>query len=237
LRLRLALGMVAPARRRLMKVLILGATGMVGQGVLRECLAAPDVEKVVTLGRRPTGLQATKLVDLVSRELDQLPDVLRPEVDGLDACFYCLGVSSAGMEEPTYRHLTFDLTLGLARPLSQRNPRVTFVYVSGAATGLGSPLMWARVKGETEAALQALPFKAAYALRPGVIAPAHGERSGVFSYRAFYTVAAPVLAALRVLSPGLLLTTETVGRAMLRLGREGWPTPVLEKADILKAGA
>jgi len=219
-----------------MKILILGAAGMVGQGVLRECLAAPDVERVIALGRRPTGVVHPKLVDRVATRLDRLPEDLAPDVEGLDACFYCLGVSSGGLDEASYRKLTFDLTLGLARALSERNPRLTFVYVSGAATRVDSPMMWARVKGETEAALFALPFKAAYALRPGVIAPAHGERSGVAAYRAFYLLAAPVLAGLRTLAPGLLLTTETVGRAMLRLAREGWPTPVLEKADILKAG-
>lgn len=220
-----------------MKVVVLGATGMVGQGVVRECLAAPDVETLVTLGRRPTGLAAAKLVERVAPELDRLPDVLLPDVAGLDACFYCLGVSSAGLDEATYRKLTFDLTLGFARALSARNPRLTFVYVSGAATGVDSPMMWARVKGETEAALRALPFKAVYCLRPGVIAPAHGERSGVPSYRIFYQLAGPVLAALRLVAPGLLLTTETVGRAMLTLARKGWPTPVLEKADIFKAGS
>jgi uncharacterized protein YbjT (DUF2867 family) len=220
-----------------LKILILGATGMVGQGVLRECLAAPDVEKVVTLGRRPTAIVHPKLVDRVAPELDRLPEVLLPDVDGLDACFYCLGVSSAGMDEATYRRLTFDMTLGFARPLSERNPRLIFVYVSGAATGLDSPMIWARVKAETEAALIALPFRAAYGLRPGVIAPAHGERSGVPAYRAFYTVAGPFLRVINALAPGLLLTTETMGRAMLRLAREGWPSSILEKADLMKAGA
>ena len=218
-----------------MKILILGATGMVGQGVLRECLAAPDVGRVVALGRRPTGVTHPKLADFVAAELDSLPDALLPDVEGLDACFYCLGVSSGGLDEATYRKLTFDLTLGLARALSQLNTCITFVYVSGAATRIDSPMMWARVKGETEAALFALPFKAAFALRPGVIAPAHGERSGVAAYRVFYTIAGPVLAGLRTLAPSLLLTTETIGRAMLRLARQGWPGPVLEKADILRA--
>jgi uncharacterized protein YbjT (DUF2867 family) len=219
-----------------MNILILGATGMVGQGVVRECLAAPDVERVVTLGRRATGVSHPKLVDRVAADLGRLPEALDADVDGLDACFFCLGVSSAGMDEATYRRLTYDLTLGFARPLSARNPRITFVYVSGAATGVDSSMMWARVKGETEAALIALPFKATYCLRPGVIAPAHGERSGVAAYRAFYALAGPALAALRTLAPNLLLTTETVGRAMLKLARDGWPTPILEKADISEAG-
>ncbi len=133
-----------------MKVLVLGATGMVGLGVLRECLAAPDVKKVATLGRRSAGRVHPKLDSHVTSALDNLPDTLLSQFDGFDACFFCLGVSSSGMDEATYTRLTHDLTLGVASPLAARNPGMTFVYVSGAGTGSASRTMWARVKGETE---------------------------------------------------------------------------------------
>ncbi len=215
-----------------MKVLVLGATGMVGLGVLRECLAAPDVEEVATLGRRSAGCIHPKLDSHVTRTLDNPPDTLLSKFDGFDACFFCLGVSSSGMDEATYIRLTHDLTLGVASPLAARNPGMTFVYVSGAGTDSASRTMWARVKGETEADLIVLPFRATYCLRPGVILPAHGERSGVASYRIFYRIAGPVLHAARRLAPRHLLTTETIGRAMLSLAREGWPSPILEAPAI-----
>lgn len=215
-----------------MKVLILGANGMVGQGVLRECLAASDVTTVATLGRRPAGRSNPKLASHVTRMVDALPDRLLAQFDGFDACFFCLGVSSSGMDEAAYTRVTRDLTLGLAGPLAKRNPGMTFVYVSGAGTDPASRAMWARVKGETEAALIALPFRATYCLRPGVILPAHRERSGVASYRLFYRIAGPALRAVRRFAPRHLLTTETIGQAMLSLARTGWPRPILEYPDI-----
>jgi uncharacterized protein YbjT (DUF2867 family) len=218
--------------RPAMKVLILGATGMVGQGVLRECLAATDVTQVATLGRRPVGRTHPKLADHVTPTLDDPPDTLLAQFSGFDACFFCLGVSSSGMDETTYAKMTRDLALGFAGPLAARNPGMTFVYVSGAGTDPDSRTMWARVKGETEAALIALPFRAAYCLRPGVILPANGERSGVTSYRLVYRFAGPVLRLARRFAPRHLLTTETIGRAMLSLARSGWPRPILEAPDI-----
>jgi uncharacterized protein YbjT (DUF2867 family) len=216
-----------------MNVLIYGATGMVGQGVLRECLLAPDVAQVQTVGRTPTGQQHPKLKELVQRDLfDSLPVVA--ELAGFDACFFCLGVSSAGMTEADYTHLTYDLTLGVAQTLASLNPGMTFVYVSGAGTD-GSEQkgsMWARVKGRTENALQRLPFKGVYLFRPGVIQPLHGTRSKTASYQLFYSLSKPLLSPLRALFPNMILSTEIMGQAMLAVARRGAAKAVLETPDI-----
>lgn len=216
-----------------MNVLIFGATGMVGQGVLRESLLAADVQKVVTVGRGASGVSHAKLNDLV------LPDLMHYEgldqqLQGFDACFFCLGVSSAGMDEAEYSRLSYELTMQAARALARLNPRMTFIYVSGAGTDSTEQgkTMWARVKGRTENALQKLGFKAVYLFRPGVIQPLHGARSKTASYRILYQVAKPLLPLLRALWPKQILTTESVGLAMLEAVRHGAPQAVLETADI-----
>ncbi len=212
-----------------MKVLLFGATGMVGQGVLRECLLAPDVERVLAVGRAGTGKKHEKLRELTPEDLFDLAPV-EEELRGFDACFFCLGVSAAGMAERDYRRVTFDLTLGAARTLARLNPRMTFVYVSGAGTG--GRAMWARVKGETEAALLELPFQAAFMFRPAFIQPMHGVVSRTRLYRIVYAVLGPLYPLGKAVFPGLVTTTENVGRAMLRVARRGAPRPVLENADI-----
>ena len=170
-----------------MKVLLFGATGMVGQGVLRECLLAPDVERVQTVGRSATGQQHAKLGALVHPDLWDYSSI-EPELTPFDACFFCLGVASSGLNEAEYTHLTYDLTLAAATTLARVNPAMTFIYVSGMGTDASEKgrLMWARVKGRTENAVRRLPFKAAYAFRPGVIQPLHGITSRTPSYRNFY---------------------------------------------------
>jgi uncharacterized protein YbjT (DUF2867 family) len=216
-----------------MKVLIYGATGMVGQGVLRECLLAPDVTLVQTVGRTPTGQQHPKLREVVQRDLfDSLP--VAAELSGFDACFFCLGVSSAGMTEADYAHLTYDLTLAVAQTLAGLNPGMTFVYVSGAGTDSSEQKgsMWARVKGRTENALQRLPFKGVYLFRPGVIQPLHGIRSKTGSYQLFYSLSKPLLSPLRALFPNTILSTEIMGQAMLAVARRGAAKAVLEAPDI-----
>jgi uncharacterized protein YbjT (DUF2867 family) len=216
-----------------MNVLIFGATGMVGQGVLRECLQAGDVDRVMTVGRSDSGAQHPKLRGLV------VPDLMRyhgleSDLQGFVACFFCLGVSSVGLDEAQYTRLTYDLTLAAAEVLVRLNPQMTFVYVSGAGTDSTEQgrSMWARVKGRTENALQRLPFKAVYLFRPGMIQPLHGERSKTTSYRVIYTLARPLLPLLRALFPRQVLTTESVGRAMLAVARHGAPKSVLEAGDI-----
>jgi len=206
---------------------------MVGQGVLRECLLDPDIEAVQTVGRSPTGVHNPKLREIVQPDLYHYSSI-EAELKGFDACFFCLGVSSAGMSEQQYENLTYTLTLAAAEPLSLLNPAMTFVYVSGAGTDSSENgrMMWARVKGRTENALLRLPFKAAYMFRPGIIQPVHGARSKTTAYRVGYALAKPVLPLLRRLFPRYILTTEEIGRAMIQVAKRGAPKNVLESWDI-----
>jgi uncharacterized protein YbjT (DUF2867 family) len=219
-----------------LNVLIFGATGMVGQGVLRECLAAPDVGVVKTIGRTPTGQRNLKLQELVHAEMWQY-DGIDDELTGFDACFFCIGVSSAGMDEQKYTRLTYDLTLAAARKLVQLNPQMVFVYVSGVgadSTGK-SRVMWERVRGKTENDLLALPFRAVYILRPGMIQPLDGIRSKTPAYRIFYSLMKPVLPLLRAALPDQVITTAQVGKAMLNLVRRGAPERILDSRAINQA--
>jgi uncharacterized protein YbjT (DUF2867 family) len=216
-----------------MKVILFGATGMVGQGVLRECLLEAGIESVLAVGRSPTGQRHAKLREILRDDfLDY--SAIESELTGHDACFFCLGVSSVGMSEERYRHLTYDITLAAASTLAKLNPRMVFVYVTGRGTDSTErgPLMWARVKGKTENDLLKLPFKAAYMFRPAAIQPLHGIRSKTAWYQAAYVVAAPVLTLLNRIAPQYVTTTEQVGRAMIKVARDGYPRPVLESEDI-----
>lgn len=216
-----------------MKVIIFGASGMVGQGVLRECLLDPGVQRVLSVGRSASGQQHAKLHELVHADLWHY-DTIEAELQPYDACFFCLGVSSAGLSEADYTHITHDATLAAATTLSRLNPQMTFVYVSGAGTDSTEKgrSMWARVKGRTENALLRLPFKAAYMFRPAGIQPLHGIQSKTRSYRLLYTLSGPLLPLLHRCFPAALTTTEQVGRAMLIVARRGAPGPILEAADI-----
>jgi uncharacterized protein YbjT (DUF2867 family) len=216
-----------------MRILLFGATGMVGQGVLRECLLDTDVHKVVSVGRRPVEQLYSKLKNVT------LPDMYdyskaRKELTGFDACFFCLGTSSAGMSEADYRRVTYDLTLAAAKALARWNPRMTFVYVSGQGTdetGNGSS-MWARVKGETENALLKLKFKGAYMFRPGLIQPMHGAVSKTKLYHLFYSTMGWLFPLLHRLFPCHITTTERVGRAMLKVAKKGYSKKRLGTPDI-----
>jgi uncharacterized protein YbjT (DUF2867 family) len=215
-----------------MNVLLLGATGMVGQGVLRECLEDPRVRQVVVIGRSSTGRHHPKLREIVIQNLFDL-SAIEPDLPALDACFYCLGVSAVGMSEEKYARVTYDLTLSVAGMLARRDPAVVFIYVSGAGTDdtERGRVMWARVKGRTENALLRLPFRA-YMFRPGVIIPMHGIRSRTRLYRVLYVVLAPLLPLLKRLAPDHVTTTERVGQAMITVAATGAPKRVLETADI-----
>lgn len=221
-----------------MNILIFGATGMVGQGVLRECLLAADVGRVVAVGRTATGLDDPKLLDLVHKDMFDY-SAITPQLQGFDACFFCLGVSSFRMEEADYKRITYDLTLAAATVLAPLNPGMTFTYVTGAGTDSTAQgrVMWARVKGATENALLALPFKAAYMFRPGMIEPMHGVRSKTKVYDAAISVLGPVLGLARRVWPDKITTTEKVGRAMLAVARHGAPKTVLNPMDINALGA
>jgi len=216
-----------------MKVVLFGATGMVGQGVLRECLLDPEIESVLAVGRSPTGQRHAKLHEIVHNDFLDFSRI-ESQLAGYDACFFCLGVSSIGMSEERYRRLTYDITLAAARTLAKLNPQMVFIYVTGRGTDSSErgKLMWARVKGKTENDLLKLPFKAAYMFRPAGIQPLHGIRSKTGWVQAIYVGTAPLLSLLNRLTPTYMTTTEQVGRAMIKVARDGYPKPVLESDDI-----
>jgi uncharacterized protein YbjT (DUF2867 family) len=220
-----------------MKVILFGATGMLGQGVLRECLLDPGVDGVLSIGRRACGVTDAKLREIVRAGLADLSTV-EGELGGYDACFFCLGTSSAGMSEADYRHVTYDVTLAAARAIVKQSPGLTFVYVSGAGTDSTEKgrTMWARVKGATENALLAMPFKAAYLFRPAYIQPMHGAKASGRGTRVMYAVLGPLYPVWKTLAPRYVTTTEEVGRAMLRVAREGAPKRLLESVDIAALG-
>ncbi|MFF2847049.1 epimerase [Streptomyces sp. NPDC058001] len=254
-----------PTTRKLgtrMKAIIFGATGMVGQGVLRECLRDPAVTEVLAIGRTPTGVDHPKLREITDPDVarlmarygsaaeeaagsadanepaadesaDELPSELSGELSGYDACFFCLGVSSVGQSEEAYRRVTHDLTLTAARTLSAANPNLTFVYVSGQGSDSSEQgrVMWARVKGETENHLLALPMNT-YLFRPGYIQPLHGITSKTPLYRALYAVARPLYPLIRRLAPSHVTTTEQLARAMINIATTGAPQRHLDSRRI-----
>ena len=215
-----------------MKVLVFGATGMVGQGVLRECLRDQEVELAVTVGRTATGARDAKLREIVHGDLSSYAGIER-ELTGFDACFFCLAVSSSGMKEAEYERVTYGLTLAAAEMLSRVNPGMTFIYVSGAGTDSSERgrIMWARVKGRTENALLRLPLKA-FMFRPGLIEPLDGIQSKTAVYRVFYKLGGPLLPVLRWALPNQVVTTREIGRAMLAVARRGYEKRILEAKDI-----
>jgi uncharacterized protein YbjT (DUF2867 family) len=220
-----------------MNIVLFGATGMIGQGVLRECLRDPDVQLVQTVGRTPAGTQSPKLKEVIRKDLFDYAE-MESQLRGFDACFFCLGVSSSGMNEADYTRITHDIALAAAQTLVRLNRQMTFVFVSGAgsdSSGRGR-MMWARVKGKTENALLALPFKAVYVFRPGIIQPLHGIRSKTAGYRLFYAFTKPLLPMVRILLPNYVLTTEQIGRAMLVAAKHGACKRVLESPDIRALG-
>jgi uncharacterized protein YbjT (DUF2867 family) len=215
-----------------MKVILFGATGMVGQGVLRRCLLDPDVESVLSIGRKPSGVSHPKLRDLVRPDMFDF-NAGAEELNGYDTCFFCLGVSSVGMNEAEYTHLTYDLTLGWAQALVRVNPAIRFLYVSGMGTGGKS--MWARVKGRTENDLISF-LPESIMIRLGALRPMHGERSKSPGGGVLLTVMSPFWPILQWLWPNGVITTEELGRAMILAARKGGPKRVLEGADLVALG-
>ncbi|SMD23889.1 Rossmann-fold NAD(P)-binding domain-containing protein [Kibdelosporangium aridum] len=211
-----------------MKVIVYGASGMVGYGVLRECLLDPDVEQVLSVGRRPLGQQHEKLTEAV---LPDLTDQSAVDFAGYDACFFCLGVSSAGMSEDAYRRVTYDITMAAANPLHEANPDACFIYVSGMGTDSTEQgrTMWARVKGKTENDLLKL-YANAYMVRPGFIEPKHGATSSTTAYRIAYTILRPVFPLIRRMKA--VTSTEQIGKAMLALAKHGGDKKILYPQDI-----
>ena len=215
-----------------MKVLLFGSTGMIGQGVLLECLRDTGVEQVTTLGRTATGTLNAKLREIVHKDLESYAG-MEETLSGYDACFFCLGVTSSGMKEPAYERITYRFTLAAAETLSRVNPGMTFIYVSGSGTDSTEKgrIMWARVKGRTENALLRLPLNA-YMFRPGFIEPLDGIQSKTPSYRLFYKLAGPLLPVLSSALPSRILSTREIGQAMLAVARNGYAARILETRDI-----
>jgi uncharacterized protein YbjT (DUF2867 family) len=220
-----------------MKVIVFGATGMVGQGVLRECLLDPRVSEVVTIGRNATGRHDPKLREVVHADLYDLSGIAA-DLENTDATFFCLGISSVGKGEEEYRRITYDLTMAAAQPIAAANPDSTFIYVSGAGTDSTEKgrTMWARVKGATENAVFALPFHG-YAFRPGYIHPMHGVKSRTRLYQALIVAFKPLYPILRRVAPKWTTTSEQLGKAMITVAVDGWPKQILDPPDINEAAA
>jgi uncharacterized protein YbjT (DUF2867 family) len=221
-----------------MKVILFGATGMVGQGLLRECLLDPTIEHVLSIVRTPTGQKHAKLTELVHKDFLDYSSI-ESQLTGYDTCFYCLGVTSSGMSAGDYSRVTYDMTMAAAQTLARLNPATTFIFVSGTGTDSTEkgPTMWARVKGKTENALLRLPFKAAYMFRPAGIQPLHGIKSRTAGYRITYALAEPIFPLLKLLLPNYITTTEHLGRAMIRVAQCGFPKRILEARDINQVSA
>lgn len=221
-----------------MKVLIFGATGMVGQSVLIECIQDPNVEMIQTIGRSITGIHNKKLHEIKHTNLFDLEEI-ENKLTGFDACFFCLGVSSFRMTEEQYSRITYDLTLTIAKTLSKLNPNMTFIYVSGSGTDSteNGRTMWARVKGKTENELLKLPFKATYMFRPGGIIPQKNVKSKTKLYQIIYDVTKPLYPILKKVFPNSITSSEQVGRAMIQIAKSGYHTPIIESKDINSAGS
>jgi len=214
-------------------ILLFGATGMVGRGALLACLEDDRVRAVLVVGRTACGIEHAKIREIVHRDFFDYA-AIQPEFSGCDACFFCLGVSSAGMKESEYHRLTYDLTLAAAASIATVNTRLTFCYVSGTGTDSTERgrTMWARVKGKTENALLRMPFKAAFMFRPGYIQPLDGIKSKTRLYQSLYVVVKPLYPVLRRLFPRFVTTTRNVGRALIAVAAGGYPERVLESDDI-----
>ncbi|HJP58633.1 MAG TPA: hypothetical protein VJ865_01485 [Gemmatimonadaceae bacterium] len=220
-----------------MKVLLFGATGMVGDGVLHECLADPRVASILAVSRSALSITHARLREIRRKDFFDYRD-LSSELEDVDACFFCLGVSSIGMSEKDYHHLTYDLTLSAASALAAAHPNATFCYVSGEGTDSSERgrRMWARVKGKTENALLALPLDA-YMFRPGFIRPRPGARSKTRWYRLAYAILNPLYPLLSKLAPRHMTTSENVAHAMLAVADVGYEKRVLENLDINALGS
>lgn len=214
------------------RAIITGVTGMVGEGVLHECLNSPDVENVLIINRRPSGISHPKLTEILHKDFFDLSPI-KEELRGFNACYFCLGVSSVGMKEPEYRKMTYDLTMNFAKTVVELNQDMTFCYVSGSATDSTEQgkSMWARVKGKTENDLMKLPFKKAFMFRPGYMHPTKGLKNTLKFYKAFTWM----YPALRKFFPKYVTTLAELGQAMIHVTTRGYEKNILEVPDIVKA--
>ncbi len=213
-----------------MKVIVTGATGMVGEGVLYECLLDPGIESVLIINRKPSGIADPKLKEIIHTDFFNITPIAN-ELAGYDACFFCLGVSSIGMKEPEYYKMTYTLTLSFAETLSKQNPAMVFCYISGAHTDSTEKgkSMWARVKGKTENDLMKLSFKQVYNFRPGYMQPTAGLKNTLKGYK-YISWLYP---ALRKLFPNNVSTLKELGLAMIHAAQKGYQKNILEVKDIV----
>jgi uncharacterized protein YbjT (DUF2867 family) len=213
-----------------MRAIVTGATGMVGEGVLHECLQSPEVEAVLIINRRPSGITHPKLKEIIHQDFFDLSSI-QAQLKGYNACFFCLGVSSVGMKEPEYTKMTYTLTMHVAETLSKLNPEMTFCYVSGASTDSTEKgrSMWARVKGKTENDLMKLPFKAVYNFRPGYMHPTPGLKNTLVYYK-YLGWLYPIV---RTLFPSTASTLAELGLAMINVAAQGAEKQILEVKDIV----
>jgi uncharacterized protein YbjT (DUF2867 family) len=215
------------------KAIITGSTGMVGEGVLHECLNHPEVESVLIINRRTCDVKHPKLKEIIHKDFSDFTSI-ETELSGYNAAFLCMGVSSVGMKEEKFKYLTYDLTMALAKPIAKLNPDITITYVSGVATDSTEKgrSMWARVKGKTENDLINLPIKAGFAFRPGVIIPTKGLKRTYTAYK----VMKPLLPVFRFLFPKYVSSLRELGLAMINVVLNGYDKNVLEVKDIVKLG-
>ena len=218
----------------MLKIIITGATGMIGKGVLLECLDHPDISEVLVIGRNPVGIQHARLKEWIHPDFNDF-SILKNKLNGYDACFYCLGISSAGMKENEYNNITYSYTLSLAKTLIEINPGMTFNYVSGEGTDSSEKgrMMWARIKGKTENELTRLGFKQAFMFRPGLIIPKRGIRSRTRSYRFFYDYFMWLIKIIKTIAPKAVVDTSQIGLAMINSVLKGYSAIVLKPADII----
>jgi len=211
------------------KVIITGSTGMVGEGVLLTCLRNPDIAEVLSVSRRPSGVSHPKLTECLVADFMKL-DAVVSQLKGYDACFYCAGISSVGMTEEAYTHITYTTAVHFARVVQRLNPDMVFTHISGAHTDgtETSKVMWARVKGRAENEIMRMPFKGVYNFRPGFMSPVDGQKHVKTLFRIFL-VATPLF---KLLFPKQLLTLNQIGQAMINAVKHGFQKHVLEIADI-----
>jgi hypothetical protein len=212
-------------------VIITGSTGMVGEGVLHECLLHPDVEKILLINRRPCGISNPKLSEIIHDNFFDLSQI-ENQLIGYDACFYCLGVTSLRMKEPAYYYITYTLTLDIAQRLARLNPNMIFCYISGAGTNTPekAKFMWARVKSKTEQDLMKLSFKKVYLFRPGLIKPTKGLNN-VHKYYYVFSLFYPLS---RLTMPKFVSTLKELGLSMIISATKGYEKQILEVPDIVK---
>jgi len=215
-----------------LKVILTGATGMVGEGVLYECLHHPDIEKVLVIGRRPSGYTHPKLTEIIHQDLSNISS-LSAEVTGYNACYFCMGVTSIGKKEAEYAKLTYDLTLGFAKTLATVNPEMTFCYISGTGTDSTEKgrIMWARVKGKTENDLMKLPFKQVYNFRPGGIEPFLPLKPSHTYYKT-YKYLKGLVSVIKVIAPNSVIQLKELAAAMINASLKGYSKPILEMKDM-----